>query len=146
MSKDLKIVPPTPTPSISHWPSQKKVQLLADDLDNLIDEAKKISWAKSQLGMDKSDAAALKSAKNAVTGYVCLGYQQEVVSGKLCGRVEECDFAGWFDEDGDVHQPEVAKMIAKLVGSFPTSNVPDPAIFVRLNSGRGGPQPVVRSP
>jgi hypothetical protein len=131
MSKDLKIVPPTPTPSISHWPTQKKVQQLADDLDGVLDANDEMNAAEERLSESLSSPDALRRARRAASWYESR-FRGSVTSGRLQKLENECDPDSWWeDDDGDVRQPEVAKMVAKLVGSWPTSNIPEPGVFVR---------------
>jgi hypothetical protein len=132
MSKDLKIVPPTPAPSISHWPTQKKIQQLADDLDGVLDADDEMIAAEERLSKSLSSPDALRRAKKAVNWYES-HIRGSVTSGRLQKLEEGCDPNGWWedDDDGGVRQPELAKMVAKLVGSWPTSNIPEPAVFVR---------------
>ena len=40
--------------------------------------------------------------------------------------------AEWRDEDWNLQTHSVSKMLAILVGSFPTSNLPDAAVFTRV--------------
>jgi hypothetical protein len=131
MSKALKTIASTPATSISPWPSQKKVEQLANRLDAVVEADKHMLAAEERLQEWPSSPDALRRAKDAVNFYVCSGCRRSVTSGYIQKLERECYPACWWDDDGDVQQPEVAKMVAKLVGSWPTSNIPEPAVFVR---------------
>src|SRR5262249_34836875 len=122
---------PTPTPSISHWPAQKKIRLLADSLDDIVSAEEDIVAAGKKLAQSPSDPALLKRAKEEANFYNC-EFRTEIASGELAKLKKECSPKGWWDDDDEVRQPEIAMMVAKLVGSFPTSNIPDPKVFVRV--------------
>ena len=132
MSKALKPVASTPTLSIAHWPSQKKVQELADRLDYVVDAEKEMIAAKKELARCPSGAALLERAKK-VANFYARDVRSEITSSELTKLKKECDPDSWWEDgdDGDVRQSEVAKMVAKLVGSWPTSNIPEPGVFVR---------------
>src|ERR1700730_12404758 len=117
MSKALKNVAPTPTPSISHWPTQKKVRLLAESLDYIVSAEADIAAARNKLAQSPSDPASLERAKREANFY---GGQirTEIASGELAKLTKECSPTGWRDDDGEVQQREIAMMVAKLVGSF----------------------------
>jgi uncharacterized membrane-anchored protein YhcB (DUF1043 family) len=135
MSKDLKIVASNvPATSFSIWPSPKKVKQLADGLDGVVDADKGMIAAKNELARRPLDAASLERAKKEADYYA--QHRSEIISSELKKLKKECEPDGWWegdedDEDGGVRQSEVAKMVAKLVGSWPTSNIPEPAVFVR---------------
>jgi hypothetical protein len=132
MSKALKPVASTPTLSIAHWPSQKKVQKLADRLDLVVDAEKGMIAAKKELARRPSDAALLVRAKKEADFYT-RHVRSEITSSELAKLKKECDPKGWWedDDDGDVRQSEVAKIVAMLVGSWPTSNIPEPTVYVQ---------------
>jgi hypothetical protein len=136
MSKDLKIVASNvPATSFSIWPSPKKVQRLAGRLDGVVDADKGMIAAQKELARRPLDAASLERAKKEAD-YYAQHVRSEVTSSELKKLKKECEPDGWWegdedDEDGGVRQSEVAKMVAKLVGSWPTSNIPEPAVFVR---------------
>jgi hypothetical protein len=130
MSKALKPVASTPTLSVAHWPSQKKVQKLADRLDGLVPASRRMSAAAERL-RQRPCSDALRLAKEAVDWYEGSGARRLVDSGVLVELQRECCPNPWWGDDGDVQRPEVAKMVAMLVGSWPTSNIPEPAVFVR---------------
>jgi hypothetical protein len=131
MSKALKTVAPTPTPSISHWPTQKKIRLLAESLDDIVSAEADIAAAINKLASIPSDPALLEAAKREANFYN-RGIRTEIASGDVSKLRKECIPTGWRDDEGEVQQPEIAMMVAKLVGSFPTSNIPDPKVFVRV--------------
>jgi hypothetical protein len=131
MSKALKTVAPTPAPSISHWPTQKKIRSLADSLDDIVSAEADIVAAVKKLAANSSNPALLESAKRAADFYN-RGIRTEIASGELSKLKKECSPTGWWDDNDEVQQSEIAMMVAKLVGSFPTSNIPDPKVFVRV--------------
>jgi hypothetical protein len=131
MSKALKTVAPTPTPSIGHWPAQKKIRLLADSFDEIVSVQEDIVAAGKKLAQSPSDPALLERAKEEAN-YYDRRFRTQIASGELAKLKKECSPKGWWDDDDEVQQPEIAMMVAKLVGSFPTSNIPDPKVFVRV--------------
>ena len=56
---------------------------------------------------------------------------QERTPAKTMGRMLPRKLAGHEDSDRPVYS-EVARMITILMGSFPTSKIPEPEIFVRV--------------
>jgi hypothetical protein len=131
MSNALKTVTPTPTPSVSHWPTQKKIRSLADSLDDIVSAEADIVAAVKKLAANSSNPALLEVAKKEADFYTrCI--RTEIASGELSKLKKECSPTGWWDDDDEVQRPEIAMMVAKLVGSFPTSNIPDPKVFVRV--------------
>jgi len=131
MSNALKTVTPTPTPSVSHWPTQKTIRSLADSLDDIVSAEADIVAAVKKLAANSSNPALLEVAKKEADFYTrCI--RTEIASGELSKLKKECSPTGWWDDDDEVQRPEIAMMVAKLVGSFPTSNIPDPKVFVRV--------------
>ena len=61
-----------------------------------------------------------------------MGGRSRIKNGRLQKLWDECCPDSWWPEDSDrpVYS-EVAKMITVLMGSFPTSKIPEPEIFVR---------------
>jgi hypothetical protein len=134
-SKAVKTITTAPAASVSAWPSQKKVQELADQLDDVVNDNKEMLAAKERLSKSLSSPDALRRARDAVDWYEGSGVRRLVTSGVLSELEGECSPNSWWDEDGDVQRPVVATMVATLVGSWPTSNIPDPAVFVRALIG-----------
>lgn len=46
-------------------------------------------------------------------------------------QLARCETADWYDDEGQVKRAPVSKVLAALMGSFPTTNVPQPELFTR---------------
>jgi hypothetical protein len=76
------------------------------------------------------DVVALTQAKGVLDCYENSEVRDALLKGDLEKlRAESCCPDGWRDDNDQVRESEVAKMVTKLVGSFPM-NVPDPEVFV----------------
>ncbi len=73
----------------------------------------------------------IQEAKRVVEEFEILGGHRSLKSGRLKKLWDECSPESWWPEDREHPvRAEVAKMIAILMGSFPTSKIPEPEIFV----------------
>jgi hypothetical protein len=108
------------------WPTRAKLDWAAERLDKLFTEMRQMEAATRDLRRHPT-AHDLERARKAARHYEKHS-MQEVVS----GRAGQCHPDSWYDDDGRVRQSELSKMLALLVGSFPTSNVPEPAVFTRF--------------
>ncbi len=76
----------------------------------------------------------VQEAERVIDDFVKTGAHHCFKSGRLQKLWDECCWPeSWWLEgrDGPAYT-EVTKMIAVLMGSFPTSKIPDPEIFVRV--------------
>ncbi len=74
----------------------------------------------------------IQEAERVLEEFEMMGSHHSLKSGRLQKDWDECCPESWWPEDSDrpVYS-EVAKMITILMGSFPTSKIPEPEIFVR---------------
>lgn len=130
MSK-IPTVPPTATRSIAHWPTQQKIERAKYCLDRLVEHHEAMSNAARSLKQEPSDSE-LKRARTVLERYATSGARKSVADGHLETLLNECEPTDWLDDNGDVRKSEIAKMIAMLLGSFSTSNIPNPAVFAQV--------------
>jgi hypothetical protein len=110
------------------WPTQAEVQKLADRLDCLV---KHNAWFQKALDGDLR-YKRLEDLQGTVDWFEASGAK------KLAERLAAEDGnrslepAEWCDENGNVQQNAVSVLLAQLVGSFPTSNLPDAKTFTRV--------------
>jgi hypothetical protein len=122
-----------PAPAAS-WPTPEKVRMLAELLDRNYPDYQAILKSLGQL--KKATAFTRKSiireAEKIIDHFEKTGGQHGARDGCLQKRLYACCPQGWWPEDcdGSPARGEVAKMIAVLMGSFPTSKIPEPTIFV----------------
>lgn len=50
----------------------------------------------------------------------------------LDGLIDECSPVGWYTDDDQVSRPWLSLVLGQLVGSFPTSNLPNAGIYTRM--------------
>ncbi len=80
-----------------------------------------ISRAAERLEESPESAEQLKRAKAVVEHYKTARIINGVDSGgRLRALQAECHVENWYDDELEVRLPEIAKMVAKLLGSFPT--------------------------
>lgn len=127
-------MPDAKKPPSKPWPTQQKVQALAETLDEIkpLMEAMRGSRLNLRRQEDYFRRAAIPEAKKSLEHFQVRGYANAVKDEKLEKRLDEVEPEGWWDDNGDVVFSEVAKMITLLMGSFPTSKIPEPEIFVRV--------------
>jgi hypothetical protein len=118
----------------SAWPTQQKVAHLARwlDLDYSHYQAmQKLSEKLNAATTEWSRNQTIEQAKQAIEYFEVLGGLNSIKNGHLRKLWDACFPESWWPEDRDGPVPgKVAKMIALLMGSFPTSNIPEPEIFV----------------
>ena len=75
----------------------------------------------------------IQEAERVIEGFEMMGGHTASRADACKKQWEECSPESWWPEDSD-HPVygEVARMIAILMGSFPTSKIPEPKIFVRV--------------
>lgn len=116
------------TQSASAWPSQFTIQRAADLLDMLGAHNRVMgnAWKKIQGWPSASD---VEHAKEVAQGYERRARERVGVAETL---LNQCEPDSWYDENGCVEKSEVAKMLAVLMGSFPTSSLPDAKVFTAM--------------
>ena len=82
---------------------------------------------------DWSRKRIIEEAQEVIDDFEKWGGRSGVKDGRLGRLWEACCPDSWWpeDSDGPVYS-EVARMITVLMGSFPTSKIPEPEIFVRV--------------
>ncbi len=122
--------------SLAPWPTQQKVQNLADWLD--LDYPKYQAMLKSLEQLERANDFTRKrivqEAEKVIEKFEKRGGPNSVKDGRLLKRWEACCPKGWWPEDCDASpaRSEVAKMIMFLMGSFPTEKIPQPKVFVKV--------------
>ena len=126
---------PPPTP----LPTQQKIEDLAETLDGMYPHAQAIFKIAERLEETQDEInrkRVIKDADKIIENFRCGGYGTYGITvrkdGYLTKLVKECDPSSWYDDNGEPPYAEVAKMVSILTGSFPTSNIPEPAIFGRV--------------
>jgi hypothetical protein len=123
----LKVMPPTQPPSV--WPTRKELDHTIEEMRWLVDQCEEFEKWIVRLRECPSDVKALNRLKCEIIEF---GEAFKDENG-----LEELDKAcypdfWWIDNDDCIpKRSEVAKMIGGLVGSFPTSNVKNPEVFIR---------------
>jgi len=129
----MKIVPahpqkqPVAVVATQPWPNQGEIDKLAWSLDRLVrfdarfDSITKenVRWKLNEL-KQLIDEFESSGSKNMMTKYA----QGE--------NNLDPEPAEWRDDNGDVQQSAVSIMLARLVGSIPTSNLPDAKVFTNV--------------
>jgi hypothetical protein len=116
------------------WPTQKQVKELAWLLDMEYPHFRDMQNVLSQL--DK--ASHYQTRKRIIREAIAVIDNFEKTGGRsgardrLEKRWHECEPDNWSDDNCNPRYGEVAKMIGGLMGSFPTSKIPDPEIFVNF--------------
>ena len=114
------------------WPTQEKVKDLATDLDRrypLLEAVVKVG--------EKLSEANDYTRKQIIERAERLQERLERISHRfkdMQKEWDECHPDSWLAKPEESNRPvysEVAKMITVLMGSFPTSKIPEPEIFVR---------------
>src|SRR5258706_11002580 len=127
MSKPLTVPEPSSPPSV--WPTRKELDHIIEITDLLADHSDEFAKHLMRLRECPSDVKALNHLKREV-----VKYEESVRDGngpdELCNAC--CPDFWWIDKElCEPKRSEVAKMIGGLVGSFPTSNVKNPEVFIR---------------
>lgn len=125
MAKNLSTVRTAVAPiTAKPWPSQTEIVVLARQLDNLVSYRARIERVlRVDFRGHQLDGLQILLDEFAVTG---------AKTSHLEKRLNDLEPAEWRDEDYNLQVPAVSKMLALLVGSFPTSNLPDAAVFTRV--------------
>ena len=122
-----------PPPS---WPTQQQVAELAEMLDELYPDAQAMLKLDERLGEATnytSRKRIFQEAEQIIEDFAKTGWRHSIKNGRLQKKWDECCPESWRPEDSDSPAyGEVAKMITILMGSFPTSKIPDPEIFVQI--------------
>ena len=119
-------------PSAEAWPTRRTIDRAANLLDRVADDVKLMKKARKALARwDRPPLDEIEQARKATRLYEN-GTREKVISGAAEKLLNKCEPASWRDEDFNVRDCEVSKVLALLVASFPTSNVQNPKIFTRL--------------
>lgn len=128
-AKPPAVVPPTV------WPTQQKVTDLAETLDRLYPQYRAMQKSSEKLETataEWSRKRIIQEAQEVIENFEKRGGRSGIK--KRLGKLwDACCPDSWWPDDSD--SPvfgEVAKMIAVLMGSFPTSKIPEPEIFVHV--------------
>ena len=117
------------------WPTQQKVKDLARRLDRYYRHLEAMMKVDERLGEanDYTRKQIIQEAERVIEEFEMMGGHHSLKSGRLQKEWDECCPESWWPEDCDhpVYS-EVARMITVLMGSFPTSKIPEPEIFVRV--------------
>ena len=117
-------------------PTEKMVKDLAAMLDGMHAEAEAMLKLHEQLGeatRDSSRRLIIQQAEKVLEHFEKTGGKGCFKSGRLQKIWTECHPESWWSKDGGVPAySQVAKMVTILMGSFPTSKIPEPEIFVRV--------------
>ena len=118
------------------WPTQEKVKDLARMLDHMEADAEAMLKLTERLETAPNDLtrkAILRDAEKLIEHFEKTGGRSAFKSGRLKKLCDACQPDGWWDMDmGTPSYGEVSKMVGKLMGSFPTSKIPSPDVFVRV--------------
>jgi len=122
----------TPAPTAA-WPTQQKVKDLAETLDRrhrdfraMKEFAEKLEGTTHEL----SRKHIVQEAQRFIERFEAFG-GRGFIKNRLEKIWDECRPESWWPEDSDTPaRSQVTKMITGLMGSFPTSNIPAPEIFV----------------
>lgn len=123
------------TTSPEPWPPQGKVKKLAAMLDGMGPEAEAMLNLHERLWMATNDSARrriLREAEKVIEHFEKTGGKACFKSGRLQKLSNECAPESWWAKGGGPAYSQVAKMVTILLGSFPTSKIPEPDIFVRV--------------
>lgn len=134
MATSTAVAKPGMTKPTPPWPTQDKVKDLAKLLDYNRADVEAIFNVAEQIGEAPNELArrhAVQKAEGIIELFEVTGGRQG------CKRAqklwEQCHPESWWSEDGGgPAYSQVAKMITLLMGSFPTSKIPEPEIFVRM--------------
>ena len=122
-----------PAKPAAPWPSPDKVKDLAGMLDRLHSYAEAMSKLAAQLeeGTIFTRRRILQEAEKVLEAFATTGWKNSLKSGHLQKFWDECFPESWWSDSGSPAYSQVARMITILMGSFPTSKIPEPEIFVR---------------
>ena len=135
MTKDITI-PPNKLPAVASeaWPTQRQIRELAEELDDLSEYSDALCRAAAFLR--KMDAAHIPeedfgNIKRTIERYAKLGYKKRIK--ELNDKWHKVNPRHWYAEDDDeqLNVAAVSSLLANLMGSFPTSNIPNPNVFTR---------------
>ena len=116
--------------NLTRWPTQEKVKDLATSWTGVISSSKVVKVS------EKLSEANDYNRKQIIEGAERVQDDLERISHRfkdMQKEWDECHPDSWLAEPEESNRPvysEVAKMIAVLMGSFPTSKIPEPEIFV----------------
>ncbi len=117
------------------WPTQQQVEDLAESLDGYTRDYLAMRKLSKELkaANEWSRKGIIQEAQKVIENFEMSGGRSGVKDERLKKEWEACCPDSWWpkDNEGPVYS-EVAKMIAVLMGSFPTSKIPNPEIFVRV--------------
>lgn len=116
------------------WPPQEKVKELASILDSMQADAEAMLKLDEQLGEATNDLdrrRIIQQVGKVIEHFEMTGGRACFKSGHLQKLWNECHPKSWWFK-GTPAFSQIAKMIAVLMGSFPTSKIPEPEIFVRV--------------
>ena len=121
-----------PEPS-APWPTQEKVKNLAKWLDVDYCHLEAMVKSRERLLLESNDYTRkqiIQEAERVIEEFEITGALAGLKRGRAQKLWNECNPESWSDENCNAFRGEVAKMIAILMGSFPTSKIPEPGIFV----------------
>lgn len=128
------VAKPAPAQPIA-WPTQQDVTDLAWVLDRLYPKYQEVLDLLEKLATATSDWSRrqiTQQAQKVIEYFENSGYKNRVKNGRLQKLWDECRPDSWYNDDAGPVYSEVARMITVLMGSFPTSKIPEPEIFVRV--------------
>jgi hypothetical protein len=130
--QSIALVPKSTAVTLPDWPSQRRVQAVADRLDRAGKYLARLKATESALESFHGTAPEnrLVEAENALAEYDKREWKAEIE--KLETDWNALGPDEWMDEDGNIQQPAVSILLAQLVGSFPTSNIPDAKVFTGM--------------
>jgi hypothetical protein len=129
MKKALTVVPNKPPAVEREWPTQQQVRRVADKLDRLADYSETLCEVNAKLrDAGHMSEAWLGSAEFLIGQHPDLSVKIKA----LLSETNALDPDHWMDDDGNVQCSSVSVVLANLMGSFPTSNIPNPKVFTRL--------------
>lgn len=115
--------------SAEMWADQKRIEQVAEHLHDLCDFRDDLQRMTRRLTSGWDGEADLAEAKKLLARY-----DAEEINSSV--ELAEREFEGlepseWTNSEGEIQRPAVSKMLAYLVGSFPTSNLPNATVFTQ---------------
>ncbi len=135
MKKALTIAPNnTPAVASQAWPTQRQIRELAENLDDYVEYQDRLCAAAAYLR--KMDAARIPeedfaNVKRTIERYSKCDYKERIK--ELNDKWKKINPRHWYAEDDDeqLNVAAVSRLLANFMGSFPTSNIPNPKVFTR---------------
>ncbi len=119
------------TPIRSAPPASRRLPDVSLALKLATLEAKARSAAlKIRYGVDPHSSAGRPIAIQRAAEWLANGGQK--LLDEIQSLKHQLDVPGWWDDNGDISRRAVGILLAELLGSFPTSNIPNPATFSKV--------------